>query len=193
MPYGIPLTEEERKRNHDAMYGTTKLPERGTGMQNIQQPKQPTGADAEREFEVKPVAYKETVSDKLTKKASLVADLLTIKMNNLFPWYYVVAGTITDETSTTMYSEKVPNGYLRVLTHVSALVASTATTTTEIAIERGGQTIILTRQVPSAADISIDFDGQAILINGDRLKVTFYGGTSTNVTSICASGYEIKA
>ena len=152
-----------------------------------------TAEQTEKEFEAKAEPQKEIVSKAFIEKASLVADLLAIKMNNLFAWYHVAASTITDATSTTMYSNKVEHGYLRVLTHVSAKEATNIPGTIEIAIERGGQAIILNRDVPSAVNISVDYDGQAILIGGDRVKVTFYGGTSANVIDISCSGYEIKA
>lgn len=31
-PYGVPKTEEERRATHEALYGTTELPPRGTGI-----------------------------------------------------------------------------------------------------------------------------------------------------------------
>ena len=138
-------------------------------------------------------AYRQKITPQLTEDIRLLANLLTIKMNDLFPWYNVVTGTITDTTATSLYSDKVKEGYLRVLTHISAKEATNAPTTTELAIERGGQTITLKRAAPGAANITVDFDGQAFLIPGDRVKVTYYAGTSTNATDISCAGYEIKA
>lgn len=33
--YGNPRTDEERRKRHKRLYGTTKLPPRGTGLRNI--------------------------------------------------------------------------------------------------------------------------------------------------------------
>jgi len=138
-------------------------------------------------------AFREKITPQLAQDLQLLATLLQIKMNDVFPWYHTSATTISNETSQSIYSDRVKEGYLRVLTHVSAKEATNAPTTIEIAIERGGQTIVLNRAAPGAANITVNFDGQAFLIVGDRVKVTFYAGTSTNAIDISCSGYEIKA
>ena len=152
-----------------------------------------TGVDVEKEFEGKPGAFEETVTSQFMQKAALVANLLTIKVNNLMPWYKTDKKVAVSTTKESLYSDQVRPGQIVILTHVSAKEASAAPTTLEISIDRRGEDVILTRQVPSAADISIDWDGQVILVEGDRAKASFYGATATNVIDASFSGYQIKA
>jgi len=149
--------------------------------------------EVEREFQKPGDGFAKPISPELEKKAALIANLLTIKMNNLFPWYARNNTLLVSTTAEVMYSDRVRPGQLVVLTHVSAKEATNTPTTIEIAVERGGTDLVLNRDVPSAADISIDWDGQVLLAEGDRVKVTFRGGTATNAIDFSASGYEIKA
>lgn len=137
--------------------------------------------------------HSKDVTPELVAKARLVADLLTIKMNNLRPWYETGRKVLVDTTAETMRTEKVRPGQLIVLTHVSFGESTAQPTTQEIAIERGGEKVILNRDKSSAVDITVDWDGQVILVEGDRLKLTSYGGTTNDVLTFSASGYEIKA
>jgi len=154
---------------------------------------QKTGSEVEREFEVMPDGFREPLTAALTQKASLVANLLTIKMNNIMPWYHTSHMKAADTTAEHMYSPMVRPGQIVVLTHVSAMNEDHANTTTQIGIERGGEVIKLNRDVQSAVNITIDWDGQVMLSQGDRVKVTFYAATSADDIDISCSGYEIKA
>jgi len=152
-----------------------------------------TTAGLETRLATKQEAFRGRITPQLVADIQLLSNMLNIKMNDLFPWYHVSNTTISNATSQSMYSDRVKEGYMRVLTHVSAKEATNVPTTIELGIERGGQTIILTRAAPGAVDISVDYDGQAMLIAGDRVKCTFYGGTSEDAIDISCSGYEIKA
>jgi len=193
MPEGTPKTLEERRRSHLTEYRTTNVPPKGTGQTNTVDYGNKTAVDIEKEFEAKPGAFEKKISHDLIEKAALVANLLTIKVNNLLPWYKTERKPAVDTTSESLYSDQVRPGQLVILTHIAAKSATTAPTTLELSIDRRGEDIILTRQVPSAADISIDFDGQVIMVEGDRAKATFYGSTAGDLLDASFSGYQIKA
>ncbi len=149
--------------------------------------------EIEQEFERTNEEWKQEITEAFRQKAHLVADLLTIKVNNLRPWYETkraISGGVATET---LYSRYIKPGEILVLTHISAGASTTVTTTTEIAIKRGGETVTLNRDVPSAADITVDWDGQVILIEGDRVMVHFHGSTTNDVQTVSMSGYKIKA
>ena len=152
-----------------------------------------TAVKLERKFETPGNGFSQPITEQYRKEAELVANVLAIKMNNWIPWYATGRMDIVSTTEDTIYSRKVRPGQIVVLTHVSAQLATTAPTTTEIWIERGGERLTLNRDVPSAADVSVDWDGQVLLGDGDRVGVSAWGGTSTNVFKASMSGYEIKA
>ena len=146
-----------------------------------------------KEFERPEGKFKEAITAELAAKAQLVANALTIKVNNLQPWYETKRKTAVSATLETLNSRYIEQGMILVLTHVSTLNSLHQTTTTEIAVERGGETVVLNRDVPSAADISVDWDGQVILIEGDRVEANFRGCTAADICTVSMSGYKIKA
>lgn len=152
-----------------------------------------TASDLEREFEKPGNGFVEEVSAELMKKAELVANMLTIKMNNWIPWYETNKLVVASTTEETIKSAAVRHGQIMVLTHVSASNSTNAPTTVQIWVERGGERLQLNRDVPSAADVSVDWDGQVLLSAGDRVCASSLGATAADVFSASFSGYEIKA
>ena len=152
-----------------------------------------TADKIEQKFERTNEEWKKEATQEFRDNVRFVADLLTIKVNNLRPWYETGYKVVADTTSETIYSRKIQVGELLVLTHVSAQNSLNTITTMEIAIERGAETISLNRDVPSAADVSVDWDGQVLLIEGDRVKVINRGATAANIFTTSFSGYKIKA
>lgn len=149
--------------------------------------------DVEKEFEGVLGAFEETADDTLIKKASLVADLLTIKTNDIKPWYAVKKGVVADTTEDILYSERVRPGRIVALTHLTAKNSAHVGTTLQLGIERGGETIVLIRLVPSAVNTTVNWDGQVLMFEGDRVKVSHFGATAADILDFSASGYEIKA
>jgi hypothetical protein len=146
-----------------------------------------------REWQVVADKFKQSISGDAERLLRIVADALTIKMNNIMVWYHVHNAKAADTTEEILYSQKVRPGQMVVLTHVSAKNEDHANTTTRIAVERGGSNLMLNRDVQSAVNISIDWDGQVLMAEGDRVKVSFFGCTSADDVEISCSGYEIKA
>ena len=146
-----------------------------------------------KEFERPEGKFKSDITPELAAKVRLVADALTIKVNNLQPWYETKRTIAESATIETLRSRYIEQGMILVLTHVTALNSLHSTTTTEIAVKRGGETVVLNRDVPSAADVSVDWDGQVILIEGDQVEVNFRGCTAADICTISMSGYKIKA
>ena len=149
--------------------------------------------EVERDMTKPAGGFEKDANAELRAKASLVADLLTIKMNDLRPWYETETRKLANTTAEVWQSKECRPGQLIVLTHVSFGEATSQPTTQEIAIRRGGEKIVLNRDKSSAIDITVDWDGQVILTEGDKVECTAYGGTSANVLTISCSGYEIKA
>ena len=149
--------------------------------------------EIEQDFSKQAGEFGETADEKLRRKAELVANLLTIKMNDLRSWYETMKYALIDTTAEVWKSHECRPGQLIVLTHVSFGEASNQPTTQEIAVRRGGEKIVLNRDKSSAADVTVDWDGQVILTEGDRIECTSYGGTSADILTISCSGYEIKA
>ena len=154
---------------------------------------QPNIRDVKHEFDRPEDAHSAQITPELVQKIDMVSNLMTIKMYNLHPWYETKRLVADNTTIETLYSRYVDVDYNLVLTHVSALNSLHTTTTTEIALERGGETVVLNRDVPSAADISVDWDGQVLLIEHDRVKVNFRGCTADDICTVSMSGYKIKA
>jgi len=156
-------------------------------------PDENTADKIEADFERTNEEWKKEATAEFRAKARFVADLLTIKVNNLRPWYETGRKIVADTTIETLYSRRIMVGELLVLTHATAQNSLNTPTTMEIAIERGGETVSLRRDVPSAADVSIDWDGQVILIEGDRVMAHDRGATAANIFTVSFSGYKIKA
>jgi len=154
---------------------------------------QPTVKDLKHEFDRPEDAHSALITPELVQKIDTVANLMTIKMYNLHPWYETGRKIVADTDSETIYSRYVDVDYNLVLTHVSATNSLNTPTTMDISIERGGEIVQLNRDVPSAADVSINWDGQVLLIEHDRVRVTDYGATAANIFKTSMSGYKIKA
>ncbi len=152
-----------------------------------------TGKEVEHEMARPEDMAEAKVTEEYRRKAQLVADLLTIKVNDLHPWYETKYGKAVSTTLETLRSRYMDTGWILVLTHVSAGNSLHTTTTTEIGIERGGEFVTLNRDVPSAADITVDWDGQVILIDRDRVAVKYRGCTANDIMTVSMSGYRIKA
>ncbi|GAG41161.1 unnamed protein product [marine sediment metagenome] len=152
-----------------------------------------TADKIEHKFERTGDEWKKEATKEYREDVKFVADLMTIKVNNLRPWYETGRLVVASATLETIYSRRIQVGELLVMTHASAQNSLNQTTTTEICIERGGEIVSLRRDVPSAADISIDWDGQVILIEGDRAMARFRGSTAANIATASFSGYKIKA
>ena len=173
--------QDHRQRKVDNKKGVVKMPGENT-------------ADKiEAKFERTNEEWKKEATEQFREDVRFVADLLTIKVNNLRPWYETGRKIVADATKETLYSRRMMVGELLVLTHASAQNSTNTPTTIEIAIERGGETISLNRDVPSAADVSVDWDGQVILIEGDRVIVNNRGATAADIFTVSFSGYKIKA
>jgi len=152
-----------------------------------------TADKIEAKFERTNEEWKKEATEEFRKDVRFVADLLTIKVNNLRPWYETGRKIVASTTLETIYTRRIMVGEILVLTHVSAQNSLNTITTMEIAIERGGETVSLNRDVPSAADVSVDWDGQVLLIEGDRVMVNNRGATAANIFTVSFSGYKIKA
>ena len=146
-----------------------------------------------REWQVVSDKFKSILNSDIERLLRIVADALTIKMNNIMPWYATGNMKAVNTTEETLFSQKVRPDQMVVLTHVSAMNEDHANTTTRIAVERGGTNLMLNRDVQSAVNISVDWDGQVLMAEGDRVKVSFFGCTSADDIEISCSGYEIKA
>ena len=154
---------------------------------------QKTVEELTREWQGVADKFKQTLTSDAERLLRIVADALTIKMNNIMPWYATGNTKASDTTEEILYSQKVRPGQMVVLTHVSAKNEDHANATTRIAIERGGTNLMLNRDVQSAVNISVDWDGQVLMAEGDRVKVSFFACTSADDIEISCSGYEIKA
>lgn len=148
--------------------------------------------DLTREWQGVADRFKGALTTDAERLLRIVADALTIKMNNIMPWYATIHVVGSDTTEEKVYSQKVRPGQLVVLTHVSA-VDEDSKKTTKIAVERGGESLMLKKDTPSATGLSIDFDGQVILSENDRVQASFFSISSGDKCALYCSGYEIKA
>ena len=148
--------------------------------------------EAEKDIAIEGKGWNSQITAELMAKFQLVANALTIKMNDLRPWYETQRQGATNATEEHMYSRPVRVGQLVVLTHVAA-ANQNSNKAVQIAILRGGEEIVLNKNKTSATGYTLNFDGQAIMTEGDKVKVTFYEATVTDVCVMSCSGYEIKA
>lgn len=147
----------------------------------------------ETRITVSPDSFRENITEQLRQDFRLLADMLTVKVNDIRPWYDTKKGVVADTTEDILRSQKVRPRQLVVLTHVSAMNSAHAGTTLQIAIERGGEVLVLNRVAPAAVNTTVNWDGQAIMAENDCVKVSHFGATAADILSFSASGYEIKA
>lgn len=132
------------------------------------------------------------ISEKRKQAAAYAADLETIRINRWRPWdewEQKVGGlnTVTQNLDT----KQLKTGKVYVMTNLVGLETGTKPTTVTLGYVRTARFYVLTKQTPTNNNDSVDYVGQVILIEGDRIRCQFAGATAVDTIELFANGYEI--
>lgn len=180
-PYGTPKTEEERKETHEDVYGSSELPERGTGIAG----KNPGETTVEDEIDQVPMKRQEAVR--------YAAHLETIRINRWrkYDAYNVKTGSL-DTTTQNIDSEPVEHGWIHVITNIVGLETGTKATTVALGYVNAGKFHIMHKETPATNNDSAEYVGQIILTEGDIIRAEFKGATEGDTAELFANGYKIR-
>jgi len=181
-PPGIPRTEEQRKAEHRATYGTEKLPPRGSGFSN-------PGATPEEAAQVAVEALKE----REIRNYEALAALETIRVNQFMPFnlHEVKSGSV-DTSSETLYLDAFEPGYIYVITSISAVEIGSGTPQIKIGVRDGVTNFIYESATVGNAEDSVEYVGQLMCKETDKIFATFESATASDTIHIFVNGYKIK-
>jgi len=97
------------------------------------------------------------------------------------------AGTIDD-----LEFDRVPEGQVWIVTSVCAIDKDSATATVSIGIKRQDEFLAFRQDVTPTANESVDFQGELLLVPGDKLCVRFTSATANDNLYAYANGYWIR-
>lgn len=133
------------------------------------------------------------IPEKRIRAADYAADLETIRINR---WHMFdihekkVEGL--DTSSQNLDHDMLQSGWVYVVTNITALETGTKADRVTIGYVRGATFHILTKQTPQNNDDSVDYVGQVILREHDKLRANFEGATANDTIELFANGYKIR-
>lgn len=121
-----------------------------------------------------------------------LANLQSIRINSFRPYNRHEQLQISDTGSENLDHKLISMGkvYL-VVTSISARDITTAATSIELSIVRGGSDNILTSQNIGTANLSCDWSGQTICTEDEKVRAKFVGATSADKVVLDVHGYTI--
>ena len=145
-------------------------------------------------------AFRKTVEDKIQtipmarrEAVDYAADLETIRINR---WEMhdeheqKVAGL--DTTTQNLDTKKLKGSYIYIINNITGVEDGTKPTAIRIGFVRGSHFHRLTIQTPAANNDSVEYIGQVILREGDRIRAQFWGATAADTIHLYANGYKIR-
>ena len=178
---GVPRTDEERRAEHKAKYGTDELPPRGTG-----NPGNPT-SNRTVETDI------EQISHARREAVQYAANIETLRVNRwaLINEYAQKVGGL-NETEQTLDSPYFKQGWEYIINNISGVEEGTDTPQIKLGVMRGETFHYLTSQTVAAAEDSVDWSGQVIIRPGDRIRAIFLSATAAETALVFWSGYATK-
>ena len=121
------------------------------------------------------------------------ANLETVRINR---WRFYEDSTkkigSLDTTAQDLELEQLQPGWIYAINNICAYETPTATPQIKIGFVRGHQFHRLTSQTVAAAENSVDYVGQVLLMEGDKIRARFEGATEGDTIYIFATGYKIR-
>lgn len=132
------------------------------------------------------------ISESRQNAVAYASHLETIRINRWRPWdeWEHKVGSL-DTTTQNLDTDLKKTGNIYVLTNLVGLETGTKPTTVTLGYVRTGRFYVLTKQTPANNNDSVDYTGQMILIEGDRIRCQFKGATAGDTIELFANGYEI--
>ena len=180
-PYGVPKTDEERRKEHKKRYGTSNLPPRGYGNPGSSNPV----SNVENEVDL--------VSTQLKDAMGYAANLETIRINRwkLVEGFSQKVGSL-NTTTQNLDSEPFKTGWIYVVNNITAIEEGTKPTTIRLGFVRTGHFHRLTIQTPANNNDSVDYTGQLILREGDIIRAQYKVATTGDTIYLYWNGYKIR-
>ena len=121
------------------------------------------------------------------------ANLETVRINR---WRFYEDRTkkigSVDTTAEDLDLEQLEPGWIYAINNICAYETPTGTPQVKLGFVREHQFHRLTSQTVAAAENSVDYLGQILLMEGDKIRARFEGATTTDTIYLFANGYKIR-
>jgi len=172
MPGGIPKTEAEREETHQALYGESAPMNRGNKIIS-----QKLGST--REEHMANVQY--------------LAALETNRVNQFVP--FTLTKTMSsgvDTTSQKLIFDQFDVGYIYIVTAITGIDVTDAAHQVRIGVTDGTTDLVFRSATVANAGDSVEFSGQLMLKETDKVYVEFRGAGASDVIRANMNGYKIR-
>ena len=120
-----------------------------------------------------------------------MAALQTIRINKINQWEKTIAEVASAVTTTMTAKMSNEDDRIYVVTHVAAIDETTAVTTIELFNTKADQQHLLNADAPSAARISVNWDGELITGPNQSIQAVFRTPTASDKCKLTVSGYWV--
>jgi len=121
------------------------------------------------------------------------ANLETVRINR---WRFYEDRTkkigSVNETAEDLDLDVLEPGWIYAINNICAYETPTGTPQVKLGFVREHQFHRLTSQTVAAAENSVDYLGQILLMEGDKIRARFEGATTTDTIYLFANGYKIR-
>lgn len=97
-----------------------------------------------------------------------------------------------DPVSQNLDTKKLKGSYIYIINNITAVEEWTKPTTIALGFVRGSHFHRLTIQTPANNSDTVEYVGQVILREGDRIRAQFKVATETDTIHLYANGYKIR-
>jgi len=123
----------------------------------------------------------------------VLAALETIRLYDYMPFslrFFKAAGL--DTSSQPIYSDYFKTGYLYIIQGICAIETPTGKPQIKIGIEIGGTKYIFTSGTVANAEDSVDYVGQLLVRENQRVFADFEGATANDTANLYINGYRVR-
>lgn len=142
-----------------------------------------------------PIAVKngEVSPSDYARNVGILADLETIRVNQfeILQDFVQQAGSL-DTTSEKLQFDRFDPGYVYIITNIVAIEVGTGTPQIKIGATIGSTDYIFESATVSNAEDSVEYIGQLMLKEGDKVYATFEGATAADTAQVFLNGYRIR-
>ncbi len=124
-------------------------------------------------------------------KALYLAAMQTVRINSMYQWemtdeHLASAAVTTRDIVVTQHDDRI-----YVVTHMAAVDETTNVTSIALYSNKSGQNHLMNSDAPSAANISINWDGELITSTGQKLRAVFTTPSASDKLRFTVSGYWV--
>lgn len=135
----------------------------------------------------------QTIPTKRREAVDYAANLETVRINRweMHDEHEQKVGSL-DGTAQNLDTKKMKGSYIYIINNITAVEEGTKPTTIRIGFVRGSHFHRLTIQTPANNNDSVEYVGQVILREGDRIRAQYCGATAGDTIHLYANGYKIR-